>query len=77
MGKLLHNVILDNTTHEKSNMFFMTIIAHGNKEGHLKNVAGKKAWTTDQVVADVCDVDTLRGKPKIFFFQSCMGGELL
>lgn len=74
MGRILNNVIIVEDTHEENNMFILTVIAHGNKEGHLKDTTGKKAWTIDELVEDVCDVKSLRGKPKIFFFQSCRGG---
>ncbi len=67
---------MEDETHSQSNMFILTIIAHGNKEGHLMDVTGKKGWLIDELVGDVSDGETLTGKPKIFFIQSCRGGKL-
>ena len=37
----------------------------------------KKAWDTELFVADLSDVETLVGKPKIMVIQSCRGCECL
>ena len=77
MKNLFDQIIMQESTHVESNMFLLTLIAHGDREGWLRDVTHEKAWNRDTLVADVCDVEALRGKPKIFFFQSCWGGMCL
>ena len=75
MKRLLDNTIMDESTHAHSSMFVLTVIAHGDQNGFLWDINREPAWNRDMLVAEVCDVEALRGKPKLFFFQSCRGGE--
>ena len=65
--------IIDNKNHEKSNTFLLTIICHGNKQGHLLDKNKSKAWDTEEFIGDLCEVEALIGKPKILTIQCCRG----
>ena len=64
-------------THKDSNCLALTIICHGNDKGQLMDRDRKKAWDTELFVADLSDVETLMGKPKIMVIQSCRGCKCL
>ncbi len=36
---------------------------------------GKPAWDIEELVADLGQVPTLTGKPKVFVVQACRGGQ--
>ena len=58
--------IIDNKNHEKNNTFLLTIICHGNKQGHLLDKNKSNAWDTEEFIGDLCEVEALIGKPKDF-----------
>ena len=65
--------IIDNKNHDNSNTFLLTIICHGNKQGHLLDKNKSKAWDTEEFIGDLCEVEALIGKPKILTIQCCRG----
>ena len=68
--------IIDNKTHEDSNSFLMTILCHGNKEGHLLDRNKSKAWDTEDFIGDLSVVETLTAKPKVIIIQACRGSNI-
>ena len=66
--------IIDKDNHKDCNTFFLTIICHGNKQGHLLDKFKNKGWDTEDLVGDLSVVKTLLGKPKTVIIQSCRGG---
>ena len=36
---------------------------------------GNKTWNIESLVTEVCDVQDLVGKPKLFFIEACRGKE--
>ena len=65
--------IMNDDNHTDSNCFALTIICHGNDKGHLLDKNKTLAWMTELFVADLSDVETLVGKPKIITIQACRG----
>ena len=65
--------IMNKENHVDSNCFTLTIICHGNEKGHLLDKNKSLAWMTELFVADLSDVETLVGKPKIIVIQACRG----
>ena len=51
----------------------MTILCHGNKQGHLLDKNKNKAWDTEDFIGDLSEVETLTAKPKIIIIQACRG----
>ena len=66
--------IMDKDNHTDCNTFLLTIICHGNKQGHLLDKFKTKGWDTEDFVGDLSVVETLIGKPKLMIIQSCRGG---
>ena len=64
---------MDNKTYEESNSFLMTILCHGNKQGHLLDKNKSKACDTEDLIGDLSEVETLTAKPKIIIIQACHG----
>ena len=71
----LNKWIMADENHVDSNCFALTIICHGNDKGHLLDKNKSLAWMTELFVADLSDVETLVGKPKIIVIQACRGCE--
>ena len=69
--------MIDNKTHEDSNSFLMTILCHGNKQGHLLDKNKSKAWDTEEFIGDLSEVETLTAKPKVIIIQACRGSKIL
>ena len=65
--------IMSKENHVDSNCFTLTIICYGNEKGHLLDKSRSLAWMTELFVADLSDVETLVGKPKIIVIQACRG----
>ena len=65
--------IMNKENHVDSNCFTLTIICRGNEKGHLLDKNRNLAWMTELFVADLSDVETLVGKPKIIVIQACRG----
>ena len=53
----------------------MTILCHGNKDGHLLDVDKHKGWDTEDFVGDLSEVETLTSKRKVMIIQACRGCE--
>ena len=66
--------IIDKDNHKDCNTFLLTIICHGNKQGHLLDRHKGFGWNTEDFVGDLSVVESLIGKPKIMIIQSCRGG---
>ncbi len=64
------------STHEGMSMLAVHIIAHGNKDGIVRPADdyGHGLLIAD-LVGSVCDVQELKGKPKLFFINACRGGK--
>ena len=71
----LRNWIMDKDNHKHSNAFALTALCHGTRRGHLLDKYQNKAWDTELFVADLSDVETLKGKPKILVINSCRGSK--
>ena len=69
--------IMTEENHVDSNCFALTIICHGNNKGHLLDKYKSLGWMTELFMADLSDVETLVGKPKIITIQACRGCEYL
>ena len=66
--------IMDKDNHKDCNSFLLTIICHGNKQGHLLDKNKSFGWNTEDFVGDLSVVESLLGKPKLLIIQSCKGG---
>ncbi len=64
-------------THQGMSMVAVHIITHGTKEGILRPAGdyGQGILLAD-LVGTLCDVQQLRGKPKLFFINACRGGKV-
>ncbi len=64
------------STHQGMSMLAVHIITHGTRDGTLRpdDDSGHGLLIAD-LVGSVCDVEELKGKPKIFFINACRGGE--
>ena len=67
--------ITTDKNHEYCNSYLMTILCHGNKQGHLLDKNKSKVWDTEDFVGDLCEVETLTSKPKIILIQACRGSK--
>ena len=61
--------------HRDSNCFLMLIISHGTADNFLLDREGNKTWNIESLVTEICDVQDLVGKPKLFFIEACRGKE--
>jgi len=59
--------------HKDANCFLMVIISHGTADNFIVDTDGNKAWNIESLVTEVCDVQSLVGKPKLFFIEACRG----
>jgi len=60
-------------SHKDANCFLMVIISHGTADNFIVDTDGNKAWNIESLVTEVCDVQSLVGKPKLFFIEACRG----
>ena len=72
MRKLKKWIITDKN-HEDCKSFLMTILCHGNKQGHLLDKNKSKAWDTEDFIGDLSEVETLTAKPNLIIIQACRG----
>ena len=49
--------------------------SHGTADNFLVDKDGNKTWNIESLVTEVCDVQSLVGKPKLFFIEACRGKE--
>ena len=66
----------EESMHKGASMVVINVLTHGNKDGHLSAVDGGHGWYIQDLVGTLTDVEALRGKPKIFFFNACRGGKV-
>ena len=67
--------VTEEKLHRDSNCFLMLIISHGTADNFLLDRDGNKTWNIESLVTEICDVDDLVGKPKLFFIEACRGKE--
>ena len=57
-------------------MVAVNIITHGSEDGWLRPANNQgHGWYTLDIVGELSDVDTLIGKPKLFFINACRGSK--
>ena len=69
--------ILEKENHRDSNAIALAIFCHGNKKGDLFDVDEAKGWDTEMFLEELSEVETLKGKPKIFIINSCRGSNYI
>eukprot|EP00091_Calanus_sinicus_P004929 TRINITY_DN15297_c0_g1_i1.p1 TRINITY_DN15297_c0_g1~~TRINITY_DN15297_c0_g1_i1.p1 ORF type:complete len:318 (-),score=123.24 TRINITY_DN15297_c0_g1_i1:276-1205(-) len=67
--------VTEESKHKDANCFLMLIISHGTADNFLVDKDGNKTWNIESLVTEVCDVQSLIGKPKLFFIEACRGKE--
>ena len=67
--------VTEEKLHKDANCFLMLIISHGTADNFLLDREGNKTWNIESLVTEVCDVQDLAGKPKLFFIEACIGNE--
>jgi len=67
--------ITTESMHKDSNCFLLLVISHGTADNFLLDKDGNKTWNLESLVTEICDVQTLVGKPKLFFIEACRGKE--
>ncbi len=65
----------EESTHEGASMVVINIITHGGRGGVLCSADQGHGLHIPDLIGTLTDVEALRGKPKIFFFNACRGGE--
>ena len=61
--------------HRDYNCFLLVMISHGTGDNFLLDREGNKTWNIESLVTEICDVQELEGKPKLFFIEACRGRE--
>lgn len=61
--------------HNDADCFVCVILTHGDNGGVLYGTDGVKL-TVQDVIAPFANLESLRGKPKLFLFQACRGNML-
>ena len=78
MMRLIRRRLSKEKTHQGMSMVAVHIITHGTREGILRSTSEfGQGFLLGDLVGTLCDVQVLRGKPKIFFVNACRGGGLL
>ncbi len=73
MSRLLDSITRD-SLHKDKNCILLTIITHGvlqNDDLHLLASGKHGGWYLEHVINRLCDVPSLKGKPKILIVQAC------
>jgi predicted peroxiredoxin len=65
----------EKSKHNDANCFLLLIISHGTADNFIVDTEGNKTWNIESLVTEVCDVQSLVGKPKLFFIEACRGKE--
>ena len=52
---------------------FSLLITYNQSKVFIRD--GNKTWNIESLVTEVCDVQDLVGKPKLFFIEACRGKE--
>merc|ERR1711892_149543 len=66
--------VTEESKHKDANCFLMLIISHGTAD-FILDKDREKTWNIESLVTEVCDVQSLVGKPKLFFIEACRGKE--
>ena len=53
----------------------MLLSSHGTADNFIVDKDGNKTWNIESLITEVCDVQSLVGKPKLFFIEACRGKE--
>jgi len=72
---IIKRKVTEESNHKDANCFLMLIISHGTADNFLLDKDGNKTWNIESLVTEVCDVQSLVGKPKLFFIEACRGKE--
>ncbi len=48
---------------------------HFLADNMLCDAHGQRAWHTESIITEFSDVESLNGKPKLFFFEACRGSK--
>jgi len=72
---LVKRKVTEEKLHREANCFLMLVISHGTADNFLLDCEGNKTWNIESLVTEVCDVQVLVGKPKLFFIEACRGKE--
>ena len=63
--------------YEKTNCFLLTIVCAEMDQGWLMDKYKKRVYTLEHLVSGLCDVATLKGKPKVVIIQQYTEGRAL
>ena len=63
--------------HQSCNCFLFAVICHAMEQRWLLDVNKRRAYTLEQLTAEVCGVPTLDGKPKVVLLEEYGSGKLL
>jgi hypothetical protein len=61
--------------HRDASCFLLLVISHGTADNFLQDREGTKTWNLESLVTEICDMESLVGKPKLFFIEACRGRE--
>ncbi len=75
MRRIRNKVLGNEKNHEGASMVVVNILTHGGRGGHLCSADQGHGYHVPDLVGTLTDVKALHGKPKIFFFNACRGGE--
>ena len=67
--------LTEDKLHRDYNCFLLVMISHGTGDNFLLDREGNKTWNIESLVTEICDVQDLVGKPKLFFIEACRGKE--
>ena len=67
--------LTEDKLHRDYNYFLLVMISHGTGDNFLLDREGNKTWNIESLVTEICDVQDLVGKPKLFFIEACRGKE--